>query len=167
MLGKPKRGVLALLILGAIGCGLGVLIVQFRACSSAIAARNIAYQASTGVRALGTAARQMLADGKMPATAEWTPRGRACDQPGRYFPFDAKPWQMPPWSELGFSPSTDGDDVPVDGIYYQFRITRPTPGEVLVEARGDLDCDGTFSRFAQTVTKDSTSPLLTPSDARE
>jgi hypothetical protein len=167
MAGAPRRGVWSLALLSAIGCFVAAGIFQFRSCARRIAARNTAYQARTGVRALALAVRQLLADGKMPATAEWTPKALPCEQPGHYLPLDTRDWQSPPWSELEFQPTLEGDDVPLDGIYYQFRVSRPQPGQFVVEARGDLDCDGVFGRYAIRVTRDATSPIEEPADLRE
>ena len=49
------------------------------------------------------------------------------------FAVDPTPWQAEPWKTLGFSVDTVSQ--------YQVRVTRNAQG-FLVEARGDLDCDG-------------------------
>jgi hypothetical protein len=42
----------------------------------------------------------------------------------------------------------------------QFRLRRDG-ANILVEARGDLDCDGKFSRFERVVAPDGAQPLTT------
>ena len=59
-------------------------------------------------------------------------------------------WEGEPWKTLGFALD--------EAHYYQYRVTRDGGGFV-VEARGDLDCDGVFGRFSRQVTPDGVSPL--------
>jgi type II secretory pathway pseudopilin PulG len=82
-----------------------------------------------------------LEHGAWPPLADWTPPGRACDQPDRKFPAARAPWRGSPWRELPFS--MNGPH------YYQYRIADLGGGRIAVEARGDLDCDGEFSLFRE------------------
>jgi disulfide bond formation protein DsbB len=84
------------------------------------------------------------------AESDWTPAGSACAQPQHKFAADAAAWQREPWSTLGFSVATPH--------YYQYRLKRDAQGFV-VEARGDLDCDGKFSHFARAVRPDGGGPI--------
>lgn len=82
--------------------------------------------------------------------ADWTPSSSACGQPGNKFQPDASAWQREPWKTLGFTIETPH--------YYQYRVAREAQGFV-VEARGDLDCDNLYSRFARHVTPAAAGPL--------
>jgi len=97
-----------------------------------------------GIAALGPQQWAQLADG------DWTPAGSACGQPLGKFPPQPAAWQGEPWKSLGFALDT--------AHYYQYRVARDGGGFV-VEARGDLDCDGVFSRFVRHVTPDGVGPL--------
>ncbi len=91
---------------------------------------------------------------KLPVT-DWTPRDGACDFPGHKHPVDAEAWDVEPWKTLLFSID--------DPSYYQYRITRDDSG-ILVEARGDLNCNGIFSQFARRVTPDGAGQLYSKDD---
>ncbi|MDB4967744.1 MAG: hypothetical protein JWN44_3433 [Myxococcales bacterium] len=83
------------------------------------------------------------------ADSQWTPAGSACAQPKQKFAADPTTWQAEPWKTLGFA---------VDrATAYQMRVTRNAQG-FLVEARGDLDCDGKLSHFARQVTAEGVQP---------
>jgi hypothetical protein len=82
--------------------------------------------------------------------SDWTPAGSACAQPKQKYAADSTPWQAEPWKTLGFSV--------VAPSHYQMRVTRNAQG-FLVEARGDLDCDGKFSHFQRQVTSEASQPL--------
>ena len=86
------------------------------------------------------------------AESDWTPAGSACAQPNQKFPANAAAFAGEPWATLGFGVS--------DPHYYQYRLRR-NDGGFVVEARGDLDCDGKFSRFARAVKPDGVGPLTT------
>ncbi len=90
-------------------------------------------------------AAYQLDHNKLPPPADWTPPGRACDQPNQKFSPDPSLWKGEPWKSLDFSVDTPS--------YYQYRVVAGADG-VTVEARGDLDCDGEFSSFRRTVSND-------------
>jgi hypothetical protein len=72
------------------------------------------------------------------AAADWTPTTRCCEQLGGKCAPDPKLWEGEPWRSLEFSID--------DPFNYQYRVVKKADGFV-VEARGDLDCDGVFSTF--------------------
>ncbi len=80
------------------------------------------------------------------SSADWTPPGVACHQTGKRFPATPAAWSAPPWSDIHFS---------VDNASaFQYRVVRTGNEEherLTIEARGDLDCDGIFSRYAISV----------------
>jgi Tfp pilus assembly protein PilE len=86
------------------------------------------------------------------ADSDWTPAGTACGQPNGKFSADASAFRGEPWATIGFSVA--------DPHYYQYRVRRDANGFV-AEARGDLDCDGKFSRFSRVVKPDGAGPLQT------
>ncbi len=72
----------------------------------------------------------------------WTPAKTCCKQPGSKCAVNAKTWKAAPWSKLHFSIS--------DPHLYQYRYRARGKGKnssVVLEARGDLDCDGKFSSY--------------------
>jgi type IV pilus assembly protein PilA len=73
-----------------------------------------------------------------PAATEWTPARGCCGQPNDKCAPDPEAFSGPTWRALGFSIE--------DPHHYQYRFRR-TEGGFVVEARGDLDCDGKFSSF--------------------
>jgi hypothetical protein len=98
---------------------------------------------STSVAALTAQQFAQLPD------SDWTPAGSACAQPKQRFAADPALWQAEPWKTLGFSVDTFS--------HYQVRVTRNAQG-FLVEARGDLDCDGQMSHFQRQVTSEGAQP---------
>jgi hypothetical protein len=82
--------------------------------------------------------------------SDWTPSEGACGHPGGRYPADASPWVASPWPQLDFAFR--------EPHYYQFRLRRYDQGFV-VEAQGDLDCDGVRSHFQRRVTADGVGPL--------
>jgi hypothetical protein len=79
---------------------------------------------------------------RLPPSTEWTPATSCCEQGGGEGKCDgaanAAAWSSPTWRALGFAMA--------DNFYYQYRFT--VEGDVVYfQARGDLDCDGTFSLF--------------------
>lgn len=146
MVDAPSRSRLPM-ILGVgtllIGAAAGGYIAFGRGRSPDEAKRNVLRLAEATV----AQARASGGEQRLPATtADWTPRGVACHQPGKRFPPDPAAWAQPPWRELGFT---------VDGASaYQYRLKRSGAGadeRLTVEARGDLDCNGNFTRYAVTV----------------
>jgi hypothetical protein len=89
------------------------------------------------------------------ADADWTPAGSACGNVGNKFAANPAAWAGEPWKTLGFAVETPH--------YYQYRVARESQGFV-VEARGDLDCDGIFSRFARHVTPAGPGPVETENE---
>ncbi len=82
-----------------------------------------------------------------PRSTGWTPSRGCCGQPGDKCAPDPKAWKDPTWQALGFSVD--------DPHHYQYRVTSDGKGRkarIVVEARGDLDCDGKFSSFKRTGT---------------
>lgn len=86
------------------------------------------------------------------AESDWTPAGTACAQPNHKFAADPAAFAGEPWASLGFSVA--------EAHYYQYRIRRDPHGFV-VEARGDLDCDGKFSHFQRKIDAEGPGPLTT------
>jgi len=77
-----------------------------------------------------------------PPSVGWTPAATCCQQPGGKCQPDAAAFAHPSWRSLHFEL--------VDPHYYQYRFESQGAGKkasFVAEARGDLDCDGTFSSF--------------------
>jgi len=78
----------------------------------------------------------------LPIAVDWTPATSCCEQGGTCKP-SASDWDQLAWKAIGFSITEDS--------YYQYRIRSETDGSgnpsFAIEARGDLDCDGEYSRF--------------------
>jgi hypothetical protein len=118
--------------------------------------RSKAMEARTNTRAIADAiaAKPALEWAKL-AESDWTPPVTACGQPNDRYPADPAVFAGEPWSSLGFQ---------IDGThYYQYRIRRDPHGFV-VEAQGDLDCDGKLAHFARTVAADGPGPLTTENE---
>jgi disulfide bond formation protein DsbB len=115
--------------------------------------RSKTVEATMEVRRISDSLMAMQAQqwASLPAT-DWTPPGTACGQPQNKFAANPAPWQAEPWRSLGVSMD--------QAHYYQYRITRDDHG-FLVEARGDLDCDGKMSYFQRQVSADGVGPLVT------
>jgi type II secretory pathway pseudopilin PulG len=114
--------------------------------------RSKTVEATMNVRKLADAALSLSSAKKKPAwpkSTQWTPAAVCCGQPGDKCAPDAAQWKTPTWSALNFSV-----DEP---HYYQYRVTNEGQGKkarLVVEARGDLDCDGTFSSYKRAITVD-------------
>jgi type IV pilus assembly protein PilA len=79
---------------------------------------------------------------RFPASTGWTPPAGCCASPGGRCPGDAHAFDAPTWRALGFAPA--------DPHYYQYRFTSTGTGKsarFTAEARGDLDCNGTYSDY--------------------
>ena len=117
-----------------------------------------ASEAKTNTRVLADAISALPAiEWAKLAESDWTPSGSACAAPNHKFPADESAFAGEPWRTLQFQVAGPH--------YYQYRIGRNNHGFV-VEARGDLDCDGKFSHFARSVAADGVAPL-TSEDALE
>ncbi|MCA9667709.1 MAG: hypothetical protein KC503_19050 [Myxococcales bacterium] len=83
-----------------------------------------------------------LAPKRLPAgSRDWTPSQSCCSQGGKCMP-NANEWSAPHWKALRFEMS--------DPHYFQYRFYSSGTGRstsVVIEARGDLDCDGIYSSF--------------------
>ncbi len=73
-----------------------------------------------------------------PPSIEWTPAESACTYPDHVYPVRPEIWDTPTWLALNFSV--------LDVSRYSYRFER-LPDGFVVEARGDLDCNGVFSSF--------------------
>jgi type IV pilus assembly protein PilA len=81
-----------------------------------------------------------------PRSTDWTPSRGCCGRPGDKCPVDPTAWAKEPWPSLNFAVD--------DPHYYQYRITSSGKGpkaKMIIEARGDLDCDGKFSLFRREI----------------
>lgn len=77
-----------------------------------------------------------------PTSSDWSPPGRPCAEKDRELPPDPTVWQSSPWRELGFAIAGK--------TRYQFRLMRIGAGSnerLLVEARGDLNCNSVPSHL--------------------
>src|SRR5262249_50422068 len=106
---------------------------------------------------------QLGSDGKVgthrfPATVAWTPAEGACGYPGGKIPPNPTAWQQATWRDLHFSVDTPSS--------YQYRFSvvigdGSHPGdEAIVEARGDLDCNGVFSSYKRRLVVGSGQQIL-------
>jgi hypothetical protein len=111
-------------------------------------------EAQMNVRRVAEAVAMRLAEGGATiADTGWAPSGSACEHPGGRYPHGAGAFDSDAWRALGLGA--------VDVSFYQLRV-HPEGDEVVVEARGDLDCDGDFARFERRVRRDGTiGPLRT------
>lgn len=94
--------------------------------------------------AIGYARRQTTPPIFPMSASDWAPRGRLCDG-GQPIVVDALDWEAAPWKELGFRLPDGARSA------YQFRLLRSGSASretLLVEARGDRDCNGITSHFA-------------------
>jgi type IV pilus assembly protein PilA len=85
-----------------------------------------------------------------PASTQWTPAVVCCGQPGDKCPAASGEWKNGAWHDLDFSIANPH--------YYQYRFTSDGKGQrarFVVEARGDLDCDGIFSSYRRTGSLDA------------
>jgi hypothetical protein len=115
--------------------------------------RSKTVEASMNTRVLADAVARLSAQQwSQLADSDWTPAGSACAEPNQKFPANAAPFAGEPWATIGFTVAAPH--------YYQYRVRRDAGGFV-VEARGDLDCDGKFSHFARAVQPDGAGPLTT------
>jgi len=78
---------------------------------------------------------------KFAPSADWTPPQSCCRFPDGKCPVDPSLWQAETWTALNFSID--------DPSYYQYRVVQQKDAFV-VEAKGDLNCNGVFSLFRRT-----------------
>jgi hypothetical protein len=80
-----------------------------------------------------------------PANTPWTPGADCCGQKRNQCAIDPPTWNHPTWKALKFSPEGP--------TYYQYRFVSMGKGKkatFTVEARGDLDCNQTWSHYSIT-----------------
>lgn len=84
---------------------------------------------------------------QFPKSTEWTPKQSPCKSESKMFEPDDAAWNTGSWQALLFKIS--------DRHYFQYRVT--TSGKVgngmtaKIQARADLDCNGTWSLYEQTL----------------
>jgi hypothetical protein len=113
--------------------------------------RSKSVEATMNVRKLADAVAAY--QGKPLRSTEWTPAATCCSQGGKCAP-NPKAWTGT-FAALNFSVD--------DPHYYQYRVTK-SGKKTVVEARGDLDCDGKFSNYKRTVTGTTVGPLESSDD---
>jgi hypothetical protein len=77
-----------------------------------------------------------------PSSKGWTPKVPCCKQKGQRCAPNPKQWNTSTWRGLYFQLT--------DKHHYQFRFTSKGKGRqatYVIEARGDLDCDGVYSHY--------------------
>ena len=118
--------------------------------------RSKTVEATMNVRALANTVASLQASdwARLPET-DWQPAASACGQPNDRYPAGERVFAGQPWLSLGFTM--------IEPRYYQYRLRREGDGFV-VEARGDLDCDGKFSHFARSVAPDGVGDLTHEDD---
>jgi hypothetical protein len=107
--------------------------------------RSKTVEATTNLRLLSDAARAKK-KARFPKSTAWTPAKPCCQQPGAKCQPDPQAWKAPAWKALDFSVAEPSN--------YQYRVVTEGKGAAAtmsVEARGDLDCDGTYSSFKRTL----------------
>jgi hypothetical protein len=141
------------MILPLVGVGAAVAVPAFLT----YVKRSKTVEATANVRRLADAAASYAeanagkkkAKFSFPASTDWTPAKGCCGQPGDRCVPDAAAWAAATWKALGFSVD--------EGHLYQYRVQSTGKGpkaKLVVEARGDLDCDGKFSSYKREVTVD-------------
>jgi disulfide bond formation protein DsbB len=118
--------------------------------------RSKTIEATNNTRTIATSLAALTAQqwSALPES-DWTPAGSACGQIDHKLPANPSAFAGEPWATLGFSMA--------DAHLYQYRVRRNANG-FLVEARGDLDCDGKFSHFARGVQPDGVGELQREDD---
>ncbi len=109
-------------------------------------------EAKTNLARLATSLRSVVAEGgkgvqSIKAT-EWTPARGCCGQTDNKCVVDPGAWKGT-WQALTFSVD--------DPSRYQYRVRTEGKGKqvrYILEARGDLDCDNTFSSYKRTFSAD-------------
>ena len=137
----------------------GVMILERRSASAIpVSAADIkrarALEATEGLDKLKVGAKSyylsdrydanatLLAHRFPPGSTAWVPPVPCCKQPGKRCKPQPKRWRAPPWLHLAFQLS--------DPHYFQWRYAAKGVGKratVIIEARGDLDCDGKYSHY--------------------
>ncbi len=113
--------------------------------------RSKTVEATMNVRSLAASVARLDAAqwSKLPES-DWVPADSPCGQPKDRYPVGTHAFDGDSWGQFGFAP--------IEPAFYQYRLRREGVGFV-VEARGDLDCDGKFSHFARSVTPDGVGEL--------
>jgi type IV pilus assembly protein PilA len=154
----------ASMMMPIIGVGAAVAIPAFMK----YIRRSKTVEATMNVRKLADSAMMLATEagqGKkvspkfaFPKSTNWTPAASCCGQPGDKCAADASQWKGESWKALNFSVD--------DAHHYQYRVTSTGKGakaSIVVEARGDLDCDGINSTFKRTITLDAQgTPKISP-----
>ena len=140
------------LMVPMIGVMAGVAIPAF----TKYVRRSKTVEATMNVRRLADSAVAYYEEGRTrkgvfawPKSTDWTPARGCCGQPGDRCAVDTHAWDQPMFRALAFSVD--------DPHSYQYRVTAEGRGKkarLVVEARGDLDCDGHFSSYRRVVTLD-------------
>jgi hypothetical protein len=143
----PQMKSTSSMVVPMIGVAAAVAIPAF----TKYARRSKTVEATMNLRKLADSAASYK--GKPLRSTEWTPAATCCSQGGKCAP-DPKAWGGTV-SALQFSVD--------DPHYYQYRVTAKGK-KILVEARGDLDCNGKFSSYKRTVTGTSVGALESSDD---
>jgi hypothetical protein len=143
--GATRSRLPILLGIGTLGLGLaaGGYLYFGRGASPESAKRDVRRLAEAAV----AYARGRTGGPQFPVSSvDWTPRGVACHQSGKRFAPDPGAWAQPPWTDLGFT---------IDGpTAFQYRVQRigaDARERLVIEARGDRNCNGVYSRYAISV----------------
>ena len=121
--------------------------------------RSKASEAKVKLSMLVTQLRSLVSDGGKPLqsirSTEWTPAKGCCGQPDNQCAPNTSSWSAPTWKALNFSV-----DEP---SRYQYRVRVEGKGKTvkyIIEARGDLDCDNSYSSYKRTISADGTASDL-------
>lgn len=127
--------------------GLGGALLKYRRKAMTTEAVQALDRIKTGARAFFQADHYdntgSLLPKKFPASTEWTPSKTCCKEPGGTCASDSSAWQAAGWKGLHMALT--------DPHRYQYRFTSKGQGQAAVftaTARGDLDCDGTWSSYS-------------------
>jgi len=116
--------------------------IKYTRKAKTLEARMSLQKMRAGARSFATADRYDRTGALIPAgfpvgNTDWTPKTPCCEQASKpKCSPNAADWNQPTFKALQFQMS--------DRHYFQYRI-RSTGRVIIVEARGDLDCDGTYS----------------------
>lgn len=141
LLERRKPGLLASVFTGAVAAMVVPAFTKYQRSSQRLEAHEKLSKIALGAK-ISFLADRFSKGGKLmpkrfPATVGWTPAAPCCKTGGSCAP-DAGSWATPTWQALRFSLAS--------AHRFQYRFTNHKD-RFLAEARGDLNCNGKYSRY--------------------